>query len=420
MSNTGAHTDVYITMTKAEFAEMLATAVAAGIEKAGLASNMTNNKSSGGGTAESKREPSAHNLWRTHLESGSDAELSTWLLEHYPIGSDGKREGGQHWYMGIGEKAVKKHSDGKVTNCKLCQIGGHTVEIIIGADTLSKSAFPDKYAAFKEDATLLAKYRASKSGSAAPTTTTTTTAVASNSAASNSSASSDTSSTGSSKSSAGKDEGQKKKDIAYLKEKGVETTELAVLERATPAVVKARKQELQAQWHKEALKATADNLAKQKADTQARHDAAECHKIRTWHHQRFLAYEDMDLAALRTSQAAHKATGKSFKLVKKGEEAPPMAPAPAPASNSSASNSSASATVDMAAELKALAQQVVGPVYEREEVDEVMYLVEQGDGEGAGRTYEINEDGTRGAYVGELVMDAEGVLSIERPEGEGV
>jgi hypothetical protein len=278
--------------------------------------------------------------------------------------------------MGIGEEAVKKHSDGKVTNCKLCKIGGHTVEIIVGADTLSKSAFPDKYAAFKLDTALLAKYRASKSGSAAPTTTTTTTtAVASNSAASNSSASSDTSSTGSSKSSAGKDEGQKKKDIAYLKEKGVETTELAALERATPAVVKARKEELQAQWHKEALKATADKLAKQKAETQARHDAAECHKIRTWHHQRGLAYEDMDLAALRTSQATHKATGKSFKLIHKGVEAPPMA-APAPASNSSAS-----ASVNMSAELEAAAAE---PVYEREEVDEVMYLVEQGDGEGAG------------------------------------
>jgi hypothetical protein len=193
----------------------------------------------------------------------------------------------------------------------------------------------------------------------------------------------------------------------------------------SPADVKAHKEKLQAKWHKEALAKTAAKLEAQKAATKAKHDAAECHKIRTWHHQRGLPYEGMDLEELRAAQVAHKATGKSFKLVRKGEEAPPMATAPAtaaPASNSSASNSSAS--IDMSAELKALAQQVVGPVYEREEVAEgdesVTYLVEQGDGEGAGRAYEINEDGTRGAYVGRLEVDADGVLSIDASVEEEV
>jgi hypothetical protein len=380
---------------------MIAAAVAEGIGKAGLASNKTN-KSSGGGTGNT-RLAAAHNFTQAWVED----QHADWLEEHFPVGSNGKRR--TAWAMGITEETATKHRDGKATNCKLCKTSGHEVESFVGAITRAKLEFKEAYEAFLKNDELVARYRAEsaaetgKSAPAAPTTTTTS--------ASNSSASSDTSSTGSSKSSAGQDEGQKKKNIAYLKEKGVESTELATLERATPAVVKARKEELQAQWHKAALKATAEKLAEQKAATQARHDAADCHKIRSWHHQRGLAYEGKDLEALRESQAAHKATGKSFKLVKKGEEAPPMAPAPAPASNSSASNSSAS--VDMSAELKALAQQVVGPVYEREEVDDVMYLVEQGDGEGAGRAYEINEDGARGAYVGRLEQDADGVNCLD-------
>lgn len=412
MSNTGSHTDVKVSFTPAELSAMIAAAVAKGIESAGLATNKTNKPSSAG--TGNTRLAAAHNFTQAWVED----QHADWLEEHFPVGTNGKRR--TAWAMGITEETAKKHSDGKGTNCKLCKTGPHEVEPFVGAITRAKLEFKEAYEAFLKDDELVARYRAEsaaetgKSAPAAPTTTTTT-------SASNSSASSDSSSTGSSKSSAGKDEGQKKKDIAYLTEKGVEATELATLERATPAVVKARKQELQAQWHKEALKATADNLAKQKAATQARHDAADYHKIRTWHHQRGLAYEGKDLETVRASQVAHKATGKSFKLVKKGEEAPPMAapaPATAPASNSSASNSSAS--VDMSAELKALGQQVVGPVYEREEVDEVTYLVEQGEGEGAGRAYEIDEDGTRGAYVGRLEVDADGVLSIDASVEEEV
>ena len=424
MSTTGSHTDINITMPKSELSAMIdaavaaamaavtaqvAAAVAAGIEKAGLASNKTN-KSSSAGTAESNRLSTAHNLWRTHLESGSDAELSEWLQEHYPIGSDGKRGGGQHWYFGIGEVAVNKHSKGKVTNCKLCKIGGHTVEIIVGADTLSKKAFPDKYAAFKDDAALLAKYRASKSGSAATTTTTTTTA-SNSAAASNSSSSSDSSSTGSSKSSAGIDEGRKTRAIAFLKDKGVDPKELTRLESLPALKVIAFKEEWKELEAKKKLKASTDKLEKQKAATQAKNEAADCHKLRTWHHQRStvkngscLPYEGLDLAALKESKAKYMAPGhKPYSIITK-DEAPPMT---APASNSSASNSSASASASVEHEAEE------EPVYEREEVDDVAYLVEQG----TGRAYEIDEDGTRGAYVGELVVDAEGVLSIETPEG---
>ena len=407
MSNTGSHTDVKVSFTPAELSAMIAAAVAKGIESAGLATNKTNKPSSAG--TGNTRLAAAHNFTQAWVED----QHADWLEEHFPVGTNGKRR--TAWAMGITEETAKKHSDGKGTNCKLCKTGPHEVEPFVGAITRAKLEFKEAYEAFLKNDELVARYRAEsaaetgKSAPAAPTTTS-----ASNSSASNSSASSDTSSTGSSKSSAGKDEGQKKKDIAYLKEKGVDATELATLERATPAVVKARKQELQAQWHKEELKATADKLEAQKAATQARHDAAECHKIRTWHHQRGLAYEGKDLEALRASQAAHKAPGKPFKLVKKGEEAPPMAaPATAPASNSSASNSSASATIDMSAELRALAKQVVGTVYEIEEIDDVQYWVEQGEGEGAGRAYEKDEDGSRGAYVGRLEVDADGVLSID-------
>ena len=408
MSNTGSHTDV-ITMSKADLAEMLAAAVAAGIGKAGLASNKTEKSPSPAGTRKA--------LPKDMVLAFIMKEHPAWLNEHFPIGSDGKRK--QSWSMGITEETAAKHRTGTATINgvklqKCCQSGGHEVEPFLGATSAFKLEFPDLVKNFILKPELHGSYLAA-------TTTTTTTTASNSAAASNSSSSSDSSSTGSSKSSAGIEEGQKKKDIAYLKQKGVETTELAALERATPAVVKARKQELQAQWHKEELKATADKLEAQKAATQARHDAAECHKIRTWHHQRGLAYEDMDLEALRESQATHKAPGKPFKLVKKGEEAPPMAaPATAPASNSSASNSSASATIDMSAELRALAKQVVGTVYEIEEIDDVQYWVEQGEGEGAGRAYEKDEDGSRGAYVGRLEVDADGVLSIDASVEEEV
>jgi hypothetical protein len=406
--STGNHTDV-ITMPKSELAAMLAAAVAEGIEKAGLASNKTN-KSSSAGTGNT-RPAAAHNFTQAWVES----EHAAWLDEHFPVGSNGKRR--TAWAMGITEETATKHRDGKGTNCKLCKSGGHEVESFVGAITRAKLEFKEAYEAFLKNDELVARYRAAsaaETGKSAPAAPTTTTTASNSASASNSSSSSDSSSTGSSKSSAGKDEGQKKKDITFLKDKGVDTKELARLSSMTPAQVTARKEELKALWHSQALKATAEKLEKQKAATQAKHDAADCHKLRTWHHQRStvkngscLPYEGLDLAALRESKAKYMAPGhKPYSIITK-DEAPPMT---APASNSSASNSSASASASVEHEAEE------GPVYEREEVDDVAYLVEQG----TGRAYEIDEDGTRGAYVGELVMDAEGVLSIDYTVEEGV